>query len=172
MFEKRQWRQLHYDEDEAEALIRKHYKDIYRYCYYHVGNRETAQDITQDVFLKFMKELENYSECGKLKNFLYVIAKNSVKDYYRKYKEAGLEDYREESYDGGLEEADKRLDVFKALGSLDDFDRELIILRYYQELKIKEIVQLVDMPASTVRYKLKNAEKELKRRLGVMKYER
>ncbi|MFQ7288770.1 MAG: RNA polymerase sigma factor [Lacrimispora saccharolytica] len=48
---------------------------------------------------------------------------------------------------------------------MDDLDKEIIILRYYQELRIKDISQIIDIPASTVRYKLKNAEKALKNRL-------
>lgn len=45
---------------------------------------------------------------------------------------------------------------------MDELDRELLILRYYQELRIKDISIILDMPASTVRYKMKSAEKKLK----------
>lgn len=172
VFEKKQLRNLSYDEEKIDALIRENYMYIYRYCFFYVGNKEVAQDITQDVFLKFVKELEHYREYGKLKNYLYVIAKNSIKDYFRKPKETDLEDVAEVCYDGGLAEAPVRLDILNALESLETLDKELIILRYYQELRIKDIVQFVNMPASTVRYKLKNAEKVLKARLGVMKYDR
>ena len=57
------------------------------------------------------------------------------------------------------------MSIWEALDSLDDLDKEIIILRYYQELRIKDISQIIDIPASTVRYKLKNAEKTLKNRL-------
>lgn len=68
VFEKKQLRNLSYDEEKIDALIRENYMYIYRYCFFHVGNKEVAQDITQDVFLKFVKQLEHYREYGKLKN--------------------------------------------------------------------------------------------------------
>lgn len=172
MFENKRLRNLSYDEEKIDALIRENYIYIYRYCFFHVGNKEAAQDITQDVFLKFIKELDHYCEYGKLKNYLYVIAKNSIKDYFRKPKEANLENIKEEYYDGGLAEVPERLDIMKALECLEPLDKELIILRYYQELRIRDIALIVNMPKSTIRYKLKNAEKALKIKLGVMKYDR
>ena len=54
MFEKKLVKKLIFDEGEIETLIQENYKCIYRYCFYHVRNREVAQDITQDVFLKFI----------------------------------------------------------------------------------------------------------------------
>ena len=52
MFEDKKIRNLLLDEEKVEDLIRKYYSDIYKYCFFHLGNRETAQDITQEVFLK------------------------------------------------------------------------------------------------------------------------
>lgn len=51
MFEKKLVKKLIFDEGEIETLIQENYKCIYRYCFYHVRNREVAQDITQDVFV-------------------------------------------------------------------------------------------------------------------------
>ena len=55
MFEEKKIRDLLLDEEKVEDLVRKYYSDIYKYCFFHLGNKETAQDITQDVFLKFLK---------------------------------------------------------------------------------------------------------------------
>lgn len=62
MFEDKKIRNLLLDEEKVEDLIRKYYSDIYKYCFFHLGNRETAQDITQEVFLKFLKSRDTYSE--------------------------------------------------------------------------------------------------------------
>ena len=48
MFEDKKIRNLLLDEEKVEDLIRKYYSDIYKYCFFHLGNRETAQDITQE----------------------------------------------------------------------------------------------------------------------------
>ena len=165
VFEKKLVKKLIFDEGEIETLIQENYKCIYRYCFYHVRNREVAQDITQDVFLKFIKEIDRYKEYGRLKNYLYVIAKNSIRDYIRKTQNVNLKLVEEEYDDGGIDKKLMQMSIWEALDSLDDLDKEIIILRYYQELRIKDISQIIDIPASTVRYKLKNAEKALKNRL-------
>ena len=84
MFEKKRLQNLVLDRDKMEDLIRENYMCIYKYCFYHLGDRDTAQDITQEVFLKFIKEIGRYREYGKLKNYLYVIARNSIRDYGRR----------------------------------------------------------------------------------------
>ncbi len=165
MFEKKRLQDLVFDRDKMEDLIREHYMCIYKYCFYHVGNRDAAQDITQDVFLKFIKEIGRYREYGKLKNYLYVIARNSILDYGRKRKHLQLAAVPETFDDGGIDQKLLQMNIREALDSLEDLDKELIILRYYQELRIKDISRILHLPASTVRYKLRNAEKALKKRL-------
>ena len=98
-----------------------------------------------------------------------MIAGNVIRDHYRKPKELPVE---KEMYTEGksmpdmdVEYAAERVEIREALAALESPDREIVILRYYQELKIKDIAAVMNMPASTVRYRLKTAEKELKRRL-------
>ena len=73
MLENKKIQNLFLNEEKVEDLIRRYYSDIYKYCFFHLGNRETAEDITQEVFLKFLKSLDSYREYGKLKNYLYII---------------------------------------------------------------------------------------------------
>ena len=162
MFENKKIQNLFLNEEKVEDLIRRYYSDIYKYCFFHLGNRETAEDITQEVFLKFLKSLDSYREYGKLKNYLYVVAKNTIRDFQRKKYEITEEPGVEASCDGGIIE----------LVYIDPLDKELIILRYYQNFKVKDIAQIVNIPPSTVGYKIKKIEKILKNRLGDIGYER
>ena len=66
--------------------------------------------------------------------------------------------------DPDVEYAAERVEIREALAALDSPDREIVILPFYQELKVKDIAGVMNMPASTVRYRLKTAEKELRRR--------
>ena len=75
-----------------EILIKKYYRDIYTYCFCRVEDRQTAQDLTQEVFLRFLQNLDSYEHTGKLKNYLYVTAGNLIKDHYKKRKEDVWED--------------------------------------------------------------------------------
>ena len=172
MFENKKIQNLFLNEEKVEDLIRRYYPDIYKYCFFHLGNRETAEDITQEVFLKFSKSLDNYHEYGKLKNYLYVVAKNTIKDFFRKRYETIDELETEISCDGGLDNVPLQMDIWREIQRLDPLDKEFIILRYYQDLKVKDIAQIVNMPPSTVGYKIKKIEKLLKIRLGELKYER
>ena len=158
-----------YDEEYTDRLIRENYADIYAYCFRHLGHRETAEDLTQETFLRFLRNVERYREYGKIKNYLYVVAGNVIRDHYRKHKEIPVEQEfsaeRDPMPDMAVEYAAERVGVREALAALESPDREIVILRYYQELKLKDIAVVMGMPASTVRYRLKAVEKELRRRL-------
>ena len=58
MFENKRLIKLTNSNDEIDQVIQKNYMSIYKYCYYHVGNSNAAQDITQEVFLKFLKHID------------------------------------------------------------------------------------------------------------------
>ena len=123
-------------------------------------------------FLKFLKSLDSYREYGKLKNYLYVVAKNTIRDFQRKKYEITEEPGVEASCDGALDNIPLQIDIWREIQMLDPLDKELIILRYYQNFKVKDIAQIVNIPPSTVGYKIKKIEKILKNRLGDIGYER
>lgn len=170
VFYRRLTEKIYYEKDWPEDLVRDNYADIYRYCWRYLGQKETAEDITQEVFLKFFKNIEKYREYGKLKNYLYVIARNMIRDYYRKFP-GNAENFQREKEgffsvipeNDEMERAETRFVIREALMKLEKKERDIIILRYYQELRIRDIAQILEMPASTVRYRLKQAEKKLRR---------
>lgn len=153
-------------ENSIDQMIEQHYGDIYRYVYCFVKNRDIAQDITQDVFLKFLKNIDAYIESGKLKNFLYVIAKNCVKDHLKKQKDISLDELSNDvEYSDKMANTEDRMTIMGALASLEPEEKNIIILKYFQQLKNGEIAEIYGKPVSTVRYMLKRAEKNLKKRL-------
>lgn len=176
------------DERFIEDLICENYEDIYKYCYRLLRNKMLAEDITQEVFLKFMNSMERYREYGKMKNYLYVIAGNAVRDYLKKastlYETAvdiqeeypgrqggslhentgstGGSDRVTPWENGEIDRLIDRIQVVEALDALEPAEQELIILRYYQEMRLKDIAAVMEMPVSTARYRLKQAEKILR----------
>lgn len=163
-----------YKEGFLEKLITDNYEAIYQYCCYHLNQRQAAEDITQEVFLKFLNHLDSYKDYGKVKNYLYVIAGNLIKNDRKKPKEtysAEIEDFEKMASDGADDPLDHVLDrvlVLEALSALEKTEKDLIILRYYQDLRIWDIAKITGIPASTVRYKLKHAEGILKMSLKDM----
>lgn len=65
--------------------LEEQYDKIYRYCYFKVHSRETAEDITQETFLRFF-ESRNYEDTGKPLHYLYTVARNLCIDEYRRKK--------------------------------------------------------------------------------------
>lgn len=153
-----------YKDGYLEKLITDNYESIYKYCCYHLNQRHAAEDLTQEVFLKFLNNLDSYRDYGKIKNYLYVIAGNLIRNYYKKPKEVCIEDggNREETVPDHAGDILDRLMVMDALSALDQTEKDIVILRYYQDQRIRDISRILGIPASTARYKLKNAEKKLK----------
>ncbi len=163
------------DERFAEKLICENYEDIYKYCYRHLRDQTLAEDITQEVFLKFICSMERYREYGKRKNYLYVIASNAIKDHFKRAstlrETAEEQDGHSESRsgkEGAIDQIDRMLDRMQVMTALDELEaeeREMIIQRYYQDMRLKDIACVMDMPVSTVRYRLKQAESKLRDKL-------
>lgn len=74
------------DDDAFEIFVRKYYSDILKYCSYHCFDTEYAEDLTQETFANFFAKLSDYRYKGKTKNYLYTIAGNLCKNYYKQQK--------------------------------------------------------------------------------------
>lgn len=146
-----------------EVLTRKYYKAIFAYVYRKVGNRETAYDLTQEIFIKVFQRIQAYSNKGKFSSWLYSIAVNHCRDYWRS------SDFKQTSKQAALNEAlvceqnnvpyiferkEVREQVKNAVDSLPDFQREVVILKYFHHFKIKEIADVTDSNVSTVKSRL------------------
>ena len=107
------------------------------------GTGRLPRTLTQETFLRFLRNVERYREYGKIKNYLYVIAGNVIRDHYRKPREIPVErDLGAEGEpmpDSDMVYAAERVEIREALVALESPDREIVLLRYYQDLKIKDI---------------------------------
>ena len=84
------------NENAFDVFVRKHYEEILKYCSFHCLDVSYAEDLTQETFLHFFEKLSNYRYMGKTKNYLYTIAGNLCRDYYKKAKESLLEEQSRE----------------------------------------------------------------------------
>lgn len=130
------------NEKAFDKFVRKYYAGILSYCRYHCMNQAEAEDLTQETFLRFMENIASYQHIGKAKNYLYVIAGNLCKNYAKKWKAESVEQEileRELVSDGGIHRKEKRMDVEQALGRLAPELREVILLIYFGDCKLKEV---------------------------------
>ena len=155
-----------------EAFVRKYYPDILRYCRCHVPDFSAAQDLTQETFVRFFGALSGYRHMGKALPYLYVTARHLCADHYAKNRELAASDFsaREETDAGGPrgapEDAVLRTDVRRALDALPEELREVTILYYFQELKLREIAPLLGIGLPLVKYRMSRAKELLRTLLG------
>jgi RNA polymerase sigma-70 factor (ECF subfamily) len=148
---------------------------IYRFIFLKVRTREDAEDLTNDVFLKTWNYLiKDKDKDGVVRNFsglVYQIARNIIVDYYRK-KAKNVVELTDNKYLENLQERREVLrqieinqDVartFKLLRKLKQEYQEVILLRYTEELSIKEIADILSKSPSSVRVAIHRALKKLK----------
>ncbi|MBR1391879.1 MAG: sigma-70 family RNA polymerase sigma factor [Lachnospiraceae bacterium] len=140
--------------------IEEQYDKIYRFCYYKVHNRQIAEDLTQETFLRFLKS--GYTEQGKGIRYLYTIARNLCVEEGRKqkWKEVPEEDIS----DGGAFSDDliEKIYMRQALMKLSEKDRELLILRYVNEESVSAICEVAGISRFALYRRLKCIQKEMK----------
>lgn len=150
-------------------LVELYYPAILRYCMWHMPDMESAQDATQETFLKLVRFINRYHHRGQFKSFLYKIAANTCIDIKRKkaIPECSLESLPEDlaaaesSPESGFQAAEDRIQLAAALTCLDAAQRELVLLRYGQELSLKEISAVTGLPLRTVQTKLRRAVQKM-----------
>lgn len=138
------------------------YNKIYRYCYYRVRNKDVAEDLTQETFLRFFES--NYQEKGREMNYLYTIAKNLC---INEIKNNVLTLQNEEIADESVFDEDlvEKIHIRNLLMELPDDDREVLILRYMNGETVSDISKLMGISRFALYRKIQNAKKELKNKL-------
>ncbi len=154
-----------YESRHSVSVLEEQYDKIYRYCYYKLRQRELAEDITQETFLRFLNQ-ERYRDIGFHLPCLYRIAHNLCVDEFRRKKP---EEIFSEEMTGDEAAADKMfsgVSVKMALAVLDEEEREMILLRYVNEVPVSVICELFRLSRFAVYRKtakaLRKLEKELK----------
>ena len=140
----------------GNQFVEKYYSFIYQYCFLHIHKQET--------FVRFFGALMSGAEIGKAKSYLYSIAGNIIKNYYKKKKEILLDQLPDIEKDN-LTEIEIRLDVERALDLLPEEIKETAILFFVQGLKQKEISALLHIKLSLVKYRVSKAKELLSKQL-------
>lgn len=151
-----------------DELIELYYPAILRYCLWHMPDAESAQDAVQETFLKLVRFIGRYEHRGQFKAFLYRIAANTCIDLKRSVPVA--EPLSEQlsqvlcRTESGYELAENRQLLAAVLSELDETQQELILLRYGQELTLREIAAVTGIPLRTVQTRLHRAVKKMRKK--------
>lgn len=137
--------------------IEEQYDKIFRFCYYRVHNTDIAQDLTQETFLRFMNS--DYKERGEQMRYLYTIARNLCIDESRKARTTELpEDYSDEG--SGSDDLIRKIEVNQALDKMPEEDRELLILRYMNDVPLADIGKIMGVSRFALYRKLNSVKRD------------
>lgn len=144
------------------------YKDkIFNYFWYRLNfNRVTAEDMTQDVFLKALDKFETFDRDRPFQAWIFRIAKNHLINHYRvAQRETGLSEAESKSADMAARlNTDLELEsVFKIISTLPEKSREVLCLRYADSLDNREIASVLEITEGSVRTRICRALEELRK---------
>ena len=160
------------DPEAFETLVRKYYQNIYQFCVRRCnGDTALAADLTQDTFLKLIEHIQQYRLTGKFMNFLLTIAVNTCNNHFKKKSPYIVDMDTLSALSGNLnisEEVLRQEDakiIQQAIDRLPDMQKEVVILRFYHDRKLKEIAAITGVSLPTAKSRLKQGLDKLKRYL-------
>lgn len=165
------------DESALSVLITRHQSKIYGFIYSKVADRDLSDDIFQDTFIKVIKTLKtkSYNEEGKFLPWVMRIAHNLTVDHFRKAKKMPFQRETEEysifnfmsdnapTIESKIITEQVESDLTRLLDELPEDQKEVLVMRMYQDLSFKEIADLTGVSINTalgrMRYALLNLRK-------------
>lgn len=162
---------------QLERIIDEHQQQLFSFAFFRVGSYEVAQDIVQDVFIKFYENSRRLSAANNVKSYLLKTISNACTDYLRKngkiqfvaieHVEKELTDENEERY------ISEFLRIDEILYNLPAEQAEILRLKFVDSLNFVEISELLDVNINTVKSRYKYAIEKLRNfnLLNVSNYE-
>lgn len=170
------------DRSAFEVLMRKYYVRILNFIYRFLGNRQIAEDLTQDVFMKVYKSAFRYRPRSQFQTWLYTIAKNACLNQLRRKRtmlvsldqtfHAGDNELQKEiadpdaNPDRELLQKERAAMIRAAVNALPDNQRMAVILRRYENFSYAQIAATLNVTDKAVKSLLSRAKVNLKNKLA------
>lgn len=164
-----------------EELARRHRDPAFFLALQLLGNRDDALDVAQDAMLRFFTHLQRFDASRPVRPWLFQIVRNRVLDLHRRRrvrKHDSIDAAAEDDERPDMQLVDERIDVerdaqrtqlqrrlWECLAELSHQQREILVLRDYQDLAYKEIAETLNIPIGTVMSRLHGARKRLRQQL-------
>jgi RNA polymerase sigma-70 factor (ECF subfamily) len=142
-----------------EPLIRR----VYAYVAYRVGDGPDAEDVTGETFARALRYRDSFDPAkGDAVSWLIGIARRCIAAHFAERAEVAGEAPERQAPGNLAEDALRRLELARALASLDERDRELVALRYGADLTAKQIAELLELRVNTVEVALHRVLRRLR----------
>ncbi|MBY0121107.1 RNA polymerase sigma factor [Bacillus sp. S/N-304-OC-R1] len=144
-------------------FIRENKENFYRLAFSYVKNSEDALDIVQDSIHKAIKSIHSLQDMSMIKSWFYKIVVHTSLDFLRKHKRVSAVDPETmERMSLGKEDHYENIDLERALDQLPQEYKSIIILRYFEDLKIEEVADVLNENINTIKTRLYKALKLLR----------
>jgi len=154
------------DKKAFDKIVQRYHNELYYTALGIVKSGWDALDICQETFLKAFSSLDTLKDVSKFRAWINRILINKCNDNFRRNKRVTVVDFIEN--EGFFEDSkEENIDLLKALSLLKEESRVILTLRYFQDLSIKEIASIVEVPEGTVKSRLSNGLKELRKLMKV-----
>jgi RNA polymerase sigma-70 factor (ECF subfamily) len=164
------------NEDAIEMFVHQYETSIFRLALSIVGDAAEANEITQETFIAALRSLASYQEKQSFKAWLYTIALNQSRSHLRKQKVLErlrttltgifrIETEKQASPEETVIQSEKETQIWNSLNQLDERHRTVVVLRYFHELSIAEISEILSVNEGTIHSRLHSAREKLREAL-------
>ena len=147
-----------------EELYERYATDVLRVCYFYLGDRQKAEDVCQDVFVRLITTSPTLQE-GREKAWLLKVALNRCRDLWRgawlKRVVLGSPAFELVPAPDEIDSLADRQEIMQAINQLPAAFKEVILLHYYQGYGISEIAEMMELPEGTISSRLSRGRKKL-----------
>jgi RNA polymerase sigma-70 factor (ECF subfamily) len=165
------------DDAAFAQLVKKYLKPVYNFLYYFTRDRAVLDDLTQETFIKVWKNLKRFDRKKSFKTWLFMIAKNTAYDYFKKKKTVPFANFRDAGGNNRLENiSDESIlpdeilnrkniaqELEKKLAEIPEHYRMILIMHYKEDFSLAEIAEILSKPYNTIKSCHQRSLKKLKK---------
>lgn len=144
---------------DMEQVILAEYRSMYKFAFTFVKNEDDAMDVVQDSVVKAMQKCDRLRKEETVKSWLMSIVANTARDFLRKQKHV---DGSGEIPESGAEDKYEDADLYEALKTLDDRERTVVVLRFFEDMPLQEIADSMGLNLNSLKSILYRALAKLK----------
>lgn len=157
--------------DKLGLLFERYNKSLYGFFYRLTSDGDTSEDLVQNVFIRILKYKHTYHGDGKFSTWMFHMARNMFADHYKKTKRMGYKEnvevtdkyFRDDVNAESTRIQTEEMDLLQqAMDLLSIEKREVLVLSKYQEMRYREIADLLNLTESAVKVRIFRALRELK----------
>ena len=163
--------------DAFTKLMEQHTERLIRVAYYYTKELQTAEDLVQDVFIKFYHKQSALKDVNDFSAYLTRMTINRCKDYLKswhvrkvQFQQKWVEQVQKEEFDRFVQQDEEQI-IGEAIMRLPLMHREALVYYYFEEMTIPSIAQLLQIPQSTVKTRLVRGRELLKAELKGIEWE-